>query len=146
MPELVKAYLEWKHPTRERVPSAPFGGAASRAAGVDGNTFTVYAVYTHGEYTESHYLATSADRKGTDIEPSLVVHQQHDELANVALLRQGLLGCTPVSPEYAIDLRTLELYHRLRRHHAQLGFQAMTRALCDLHDVSAHDYRPRIFD
>ncbi|KAL6308620.1 hypothetical protein BKA93DRAFT_815267 [Sparassis latifolia] len=62
--------------------------------------------------------------------------QQPDELANVTLIRHGLLGCSPVFPSVAISLDTLELYHRLRRRHPRLGVQAMTRALCDIHDVN----------
>ncbi|OCH91902.1 hypothetical protein OBBRIDRAFT_727825, partial [Obba rivulosa] len=64
------------------------------------------------------------------------VPQRPDEFANVALLRLGLLGCSPVVPSTAISLETLELYHRLQRRHAQLGIQPMVRALCDVHNVN----------
>lgn len=64
------------------------------------------------------------------------IDQQNNELANVSLLRVGMLGCSPVDPSVAISLDSLELYHRLRRRHGQLGVQAMARVLCDLHDVS----------
>ncbi|EIW62715.1 uncharacterized protein TRAVEDRAFT_101463, partial [Trametes versicolor FP-101664 SS1] len=124
LPELVKAYMAWKHGAAEesRPSSSEEGGAE----------FTVCAVYTHAW------------------NPSLKIHQQKDELANVALIQRGLLGCSPVSPEYAISLQTLELYHRLRRHHAQLGFQALTRTLCDLNGVNyssaARDHLSTAFD
>ncbi|EIW77818.1 hypothetical protein CONPUDRAFT_61444, partial [Coniophora puteana RWD-64-598 SS2] len=67
---------------------------------------------------------------------SRVVSQQHEEYANVALLRLGLLGNTPEAPETAIDLHTLEVYHRLRRRHAQLGIQPYVRVLCDINDIN----------
>ncbi|KAG2047749.1 hypothetical protein BDR06DRAFT_1013620 [Suillus hirtellus] len=66
-----------------------------------------------------------------------VPEQSHiKEPANVALICCGLLGCSPVEPSVAIELCTLELYHRLRHRHPQLSIQAMTRALCDIHDVN----------
>ncbi|KAG2146793.1 hypothetical protein DEU56DRAFT_731337 [Suillus clintonianus] len=64
------------------------------------------------------------------------IHQHPEEPANAALLRHGLLGCSPVEPSVAIEVHALELYHRLRRRHAQLSIQAFTRALCDIHKVN----------
>ncbi|KAG1870301.1 hypothetical protein F4604DRAFT_1881242 [Suillus subluteus] len=58
--------------------------------------------------------------------------------ANVALLRHGFLGCSPVEPSVAVDLATLELYHRLRRRYPQLSIQTITKMLCDLHHVTYH--------
>ncbi|KAG2087520.1 uncharacterized protein F5147DRAFT_748517 [Suillus discolor] len=69
-------------------------------------------------------------------EAGVLIHQHPEEPANVALLRLGLLGCSPVEPSVAIEVHTLELYHRLRRRHAQLSIQAFTRALCDIHKVN----------
>ena len=68
--------------------------------------------------------------------------QQNDEPANVSLVRQGLLGCSPVVPTVAISLKTLELVHRLRRRHPQLGIQAIVWALCDIHAVGCHLLHP----
>jgi hypothetical protein len=69
---------------------------------------------------------------------NFVIPQLPDEPANVALLRHGFLGCSPVEPSVAVDLTTLELYHRLRRRHPQLSIQTMTKTLCDLHHVSLY--------
>lgn len=68
------------------------------------------------------------------------IRQKADELANVSLLREGLLGCSPETPSVAFSLDTLELYHRLRRRHGQLSVQTMARVLCDLHDVSDYHW------
>ena len=43
------------------------------------------------------------------------VPQHYEELMNIALLRQGLLGSVPLYPEMAFSLDLLELYHRLHR-------------------------------
>lgn len=64
------------------------------------------------------------------------MHQNINELANVVLLRHRLLGSSPETPSVAISIDTLELYHRLRRQHGQLSVQAMSKTLCDLHNVS----------
>lgn len=64
------------------------------------------------------------------------MQQKPDEEANVALIRVGMIGCSPSDPSVAISLDTLELYHRLRRRNGQLSIQAMVRTLCDLHNVS----------
>ncbi|KIM57629.1 hypothetical protein SCLCIDRAFT_57162, partial [Scleroderma citrinum Foug A] len=71
------------------------------------------------------------------------VIQQDDELANVSLIQNGLLGCTPTSPELAITLQCLELYHQLRHRQSSFGIQAYTKVLCVLHGVT---YRPHFRD
>ncbi|KAG1736433.1 uncharacterized protein EDB91DRAFT_1238058 [Suillus paluster] len=53
--------------------------------------------------------------------------QQHEEVANVSLLRAGLLGCSPTAPT---------LYHQLRRRQSSLSIQAFTKVLCAIHNVS----------
>ncbi|KAI0671594.1 hypothetical protein C8Q78DRAFT_1019556 [Trametes maxima] len=112
MEDLVDTYLHWKHQ-----------GATSINEDVEttdpmASRFVVVAAYTHKQ----------------DIQKVIV--QRPEERANVALIRCGLLGTSPIYPETAISLETLELYHRLRRHHPQLGIQPMVRALCDVYDVN----------
>jgi len=71
-----------------------------------------------------------------DSDPRFEVIQWVDELANVSLIRNGLLGCTPTSPKLAITFQCLELYHQLRRCQSSFGIQAYTKVLCVLHGVS----------
>ena len=71
-----------------------------------------------------------------DSDPVFAVIQQGNELANVSLIRNGLLGCTPTSPELAIMFQCLEFYHQLRRRQSSFGIQAYTKVLCVLHGVS----------
>ncbi|KAI0323448.1 hypothetical protein GY45DRAFT_1349791 [Cubamyces sp. BRFM 1775] len=73
------------------------------------------------------------------------VSQSNEELANVALLRHGLLGCSPLYPEVAFSLDVLEFYHRLRRRHPRLGIQPFVRALCDVQDVNYTSTQRRQF-
>ena len=71
-----------------------------------------------------------------DSDSRFVVLQQHNELANVSLIHNGLLGCTPMLPELAVAFQCLELYHQLRRRQSSFGIQAYTKVLCVLHGVS----------
>ncbi|KAH9849711.1 hypothetical protein C2E23DRAFT_736739 [Lenzites betulinus] len=104
------------------------------------HSFIVVAAYTHSKcYPHFNRCPRQLDISNATstgrIEQKCVT-QRPEERANVALLRHGLLGSSPVYPEVAFSLDTLELYHRLRRHHPQLGIQPMARALCDLHNVN----------
>ncbi|KAG1802335.1 hypothetical protein EV424DRAFT_1474690 [Suillus variegatus] len=63
------------------------------------------------------------------------IAQNHDEAANIALLRVGLLSCSPTTPTVAITLPCLELYHQLRRRQSSFSVQAFTKVLCALHNV-----------
>ncbi|KAJ6451554.1 hypothetical protein C8R45DRAFT_1057106 [Mycena sanguinolenta] len=56
-----------------------------------------------------------------------------------ALIKQGLVPCSPWSPSVAIATRVLELYHTTHIRCPQLAIQAFVKSLCDLHGVS---YRP----
>lgn len=65
----------------------------------------------------------------------LRISQRPGEPAAVALLRAGLLACSPQQPSVAISLGLIEFYHRLRRHAPRLGVQPFVRALCDKYMV-----------
>lgn len=124
MPDLVASYLEWKHGTVE--------AAASTAA----TSFEITAIHTFCKYIIGFDRTNCCSQTCSARTRLQSVQQNPNELANVALIRNGLLGCSPESPSAAISLNTLELYHRLRRQHGQLSVQAMAKTLCDLHNVS----------
>ncbi|KAG1774963.1 hypothetical protein EV702DRAFT_1199802 [Suillus placidus] len=84
MEQLADTYLEWKH-----------GPQVSALMEEDGHEFHVSVI---GTFERNNCV---------------LIHQRIEEPANVALLRHGLLGCSPVEPTVAIELCTLELYHRL---------------------------------
>jgi hypothetical protein len=57
---------------------------------------------------------------------------------NTNLLLQGCLSSAPTRVSFAISLRTLELYRRLRVRQPRLSIQAWVRTLCDYHNVSSY--------
>ncbi|KAJ6459300.1 hypothetical protein C8R45DRAFT_1109624 [Mycena sanguinolenta] len=56
-----------------------------------------------------------------------------------ALIKQGLVPCSPWTPSVAIATRVLELYRTTHIRCPQLAIQAFVKSLCDLHGVA---YRP----
>lgn len=52
------------------------------------------------------------------------------------LVARGYLPTSPVRPETAISLRTLEFYKLLRQRKASFGVESFTKVLCDLYGVS----------
>jgi hypothetical protein len=64
-----------------------------------------------------------------------VVSQGHDELANMSLLKLGLLGCSPLQPTITVSLHCLKLYHQIRCWKPSFSIQAMVKVLCALHNV-----------
>ncbi|KAI0323512.1 hypothetical protein GY45DRAFT_1264444 [Cubamyces sp. BRFM 1775] len=130
--QLADAYLLWKHELRLTItkinPTHPLQRDTATEDAVQGHTFEVTAVWTY-------------DRIAT-----YTVMQRDEELANVALLGQGLLGCSPLFPETVFSLDLLEFYHRLRRRHPRLGIQPFVRAVCDIQDVSFVAHFSAVFD
>ncbi|KAI6039754.1 hypothetical protein EDC04DRAFT_2568120 [Pisolithus marmoratus] len=112
LPSLVDAYLHWKHHSA----TAPEGSQEQVE-----HTFHVTHVAVF------------------DLDPRFTVFQWGNELANVSLIRNGLLRCMPMSPELAFTFQALELYHQLQWHQSSFGIQAYTKVLCVLHGVT---YQP----
>ncbi|THU87844.1 hypothetical protein K435DRAFT_821823 [Dendrothele bispora CBS 962.96] len=56
---------------------------------------------------------------------------------NVALVRSGYLGNTPINPSLAISLRTLNLFHMFRLFKASLSVESFEKTLC-------HNYKASI--
>jgi len=52
-----------------------------------------------------------------------------------ALMIQGYLATSPVDPTFAISIKTLELFRRLRCRKASLSVEAYAKFLCDLYAV-----------
>ncbi|KAF8530645.1 hypothetical protein JB92DRAFT_2804438 [Gautieria morchelliformis] len=61
---------------------------------------------------------------------------QHHEYINQTLLLHGLLGTSPVAPELAIPIPTLELYRRCRLRSPQFSIQQWVKVLCDLSNIN----------
>ncbi|KAI6142300.1 hypothetical protein EDD17DRAFT_1662346 [Pisolithus thermaeus] len=52
-----------------------------------------------------------------------------------ALIRHGLIPCSPITPKVTITVHTLDLYHTTRQCCPHLSIQAYVKLLCDLHGV-----------
>ncbi|KAF8494792.1 hypothetical protein JB92DRAFT_3147061 [Gautieria morchelliformis] len=61
--------------------------------------------------------------------------ERHDYL-NETLLFHGLLGASPLEPELAIPIPTLELYRRCRLRCPQFSVQQWMKVLCDLANIN----------
>ncbi|KAF8438667.1 hypothetical protein L210DRAFT_3403971, partial [Boletus edulis BED1] len=108
LPALVDQYLIWRH-------------GHDPAMQVDEGLCHVFHVDSIGVFTFTERLA---------------VTQRQDELSNAALIRAGLLGCSPIQPVVAVRLECLELYHQLRRRQSSFSVQAMVKVLCALQNIS----------
>lgn len=54
----------------------------------------------------------------------------------LSLVQAGYLGSTPVSPSFAVSLKTLELFRRLRLRKPSFSVEAFAKVICDLYAVS----------
>lgn len=125
MPSLVAVYLQWKYPPapctapseRNTSPSGTSSPTPDEATGIilDINVIDIYA---------SQQTKLRVHRADTSISPS------------VDLARHGYIGNSPVNPSYAISIKTLELYRRLRMRKASFSAEAYAKVICDLHSVS----------
>ncbi|KAI6149057.1 hypothetical protein EDD17DRAFT_1766528 [Pisolithus thermaeus] len=121
LPTLVDRYLAWKHNGPEEL-------AGDHVFHVD-----VIGVF----------WCSSTD--SLEYERHVNVIQKADESANAALLRVGLLGCSPSQPRIAIRLECLELYHQIRRRQSSFSLQAMMKVLCALQNITySHHLRAQL--
>ncbi|KAG6895202.1 hypothetical protein C0992_002602 [Termitomyces sp. T32_za158] len=112
MEDLADAYLAWKYPTDASTPESDF-------------------------VPEYDYTMTSVDLY--TLEMHITVHCTEASTSLAAdIVRHGYLGATPESPSIALSLRTLELYHRIRRRKPSFGIEAFTKVLSDLYMIPYH--------
>ncbi|KIK34196.1 hypothetical protein CY34DRAFT_98437 [Suillus luteus UH-Slu-Lm8-n1] len=102
LPKLADAYLHWKHIGRHDLDVEPESSA---------HQFHISTVDVF------------------EFQPVRTITQHDEEVANAALVRVGLLGCSPTVPSVAITLQCLELYHQLRRHQSSFSIQAFAKVL-----------------
>ncbi|KAF9231943.1 hypothetical protein BU15DRAFT_81804 [Melanogaster broomeanus] len=60
----------------------------------------------------------------------------NDSYIASALIRQGLVPCSPISPTTAITINALELYRTAHLRSPHFSIQAFVKTLCDLHGVT----------
>ncbi len=127
MSHLTAAFLRWKHLPR----------VAEDPTVVVEDGFDVAAVYTHSTSPSPSLVHLLLSDDAPAHEPYLKIRQNDDELANVALIRHGLLGCSPTQPQLAVSLECLEFYHQIRRRQSSFSIQAIVKVLCAVHNVSS---------
>jgi hypothetical protein len=122
LPALADAYLTWKH------------NGSLNITQISAHKFQVTTMHVFGmlasffkDHITLHFLELNYLHD---------VMQQHEEFANVSLLRAGLLGCSPTAPTVAISMECLELYHQLQRWQSSFSIQVFTKVLCAIHNVS----------
>ncbi|KAG2061021.1 hypothetical protein BDR06DRAFT_979256 [Suillus hirtellus] len=69
---------------------------------------------------------------------SLAISHAGDATIGSALVRQGVMPCSPISPTVGITTETLNLYHVAHLRSPQLSIQAFVKTICDLHGVAFH--------
>ncbi|KAI6100569.1 hypothetical protein F5141DRAFT_1190316 [Pisolithus sp. B1] len=62
-----------------------------------------------------------------------------------ALMRQGVVLCSPIHPTAAVTIRALELFHITRLRSPHFSVQAFVKTLCDLQGVIFQRYLSRQF-
>ncbi|KAG1868650.1 hypothetical protein F4604DRAFT_1881541 [Suillus subluteus] len=62
-----------------------------------------------------------------------------------ALVRQGILPCSPISPMVGITTEALEIYRVAHLRCPHLSIQAFVKTICDLHGVDFHRHLSRQF-
>jgi hypothetical protein len=64
--------------------------------------------------------------------------QLTDQLVTSALVRQGVIPCSPIIPTVGISIDVLELYRVTHLRSPHLSVQAFVKTLCDLQTVGAN--------
>lgn len=122
LPALASGYLVWKY--KGPVPStsehsSPSPSSTSTPSPDDGSgnfSIPVIDIYT--------LASTVHITRGTDSISPLD-----------ALILHGYLGNSPISPNVAVSVKTLELFRRLRLRKASFSVEAFAKVICDLYSV-----------
>lgn len=115
LPSLTDALIKWKNiPAAEPLPPE----ANEPEDEIEDEPFEIYTVdlYTLHDTT--------------------IIHRKPTTEASIALVQNGYLGASPLVPTLAISLKTLKLYRRLRLRKPSFSYEAFTKVLCDLYNVS----------
>ncbi|THU85589.1 hypothetical protein K435DRAFT_822380 [Dendrothele bispora CBS 962.96] len=115
---MTDAYLVWKHSSTQSPPSS------------------------HPDY--NFYISTI---DLYTLENTALIPRDQNTEPNVALVRAGYLGNSPLNPSLAISLQTLNLFYTLRLFKASLSVEAFAKTLCHLYKTPyRHGYRSALSD
>lgn len=107
--ELVDEFIRWKYSTPQSPTSFPKES--------NGWEFSINVVDIHNLTRE------------------VTIHRDSDTKAAIALVRAGYLPASPVSPSFAVSLRTLELFYTLRLFKPNLSVEAFAKTVCHLYSL-----------
>ncbi|KAH7917998.1 hypothetical protein BV22DRAFT_1108467 [Leucogyrophana mollusca] len=130
MVALTDAYLEWSYRRGEKGISG-FFEEIRRTSGID-----VEADVNSGQTCVKVVDIFNAETTSLTILPT-------DAFVASALVRQGLIPCSPISPTVAITIGALELYRVARQRNPHFSIQAFVKTICDLQGF--HRYLSRQF-
>ena len=116
----------YKNRPRETVPSWPDGAYRLVLIDTHGKLVNVSQICSHVYDLERRSIFTDTSS----------LSDSHRNLAS-AIVARGYIPTSPHKPAFAISVRTMELFWALSCH-AHTSRQAMTRVLCQLHNVSFH--------
>ncbi|VDB91469.1 unnamed protein product [Peniophora sp. CBMAI 1063] len=121
LPSLIRPYLEWSQ-QRSTVPAA---------ADADRSTLLPNVELTR----EAHDIKIKGVHYNVDCPNDITIHVAKGEDVNVALMRHGYIGGTPVTPSVAFHLDLLRYAHSARKKMPGSGMQGILRAQCDFHNI-----------
>jgi hypothetical protein len=87
-----------------------------------------------------HAAVYDPNRLDTEMSTQFINIFDLDQDVAPAIIRQGLIPCSPVKPGYAFTIRALEVYRAVKMHCPQLGIQAFLKSLCDIQCIPIHSY------
>ncbi|KAI6011450.1 hypothetical protein BKA83DRAFT_4467030 [Pisolithus microcarpus] len=81
------------------------------------------------------YMAWSLNQGGAGAEKTSITVGPTDRYLSSALVRHGLILCSPITPKVAVTVSALNLYHTAHQRCPHLLIQAYIKSLCDMHRV-----------
>lgn len=133
---MVRAYQRWSYEIRNDGLDACLERATSSESdtGLCEGTADIVVLDT---YRKSLYCTITSRSRSTltgTFKTSYTMFQDDESIA-AALVRQGMIPCAPFNPEYAISIRTLEIFRNLRNRCPHLAIQPYVKGLLDLQGV-----------
>ncbi|KAH9853435.1 hypothetical protein C2E23DRAFT_698062, partial [Lenzites betulinus] len=116
LPQLIDAYLVWKHSPPTASDGTPFASPPNDVL----------------PDSSEHPTTPDSDTSTVNSVSASFSPSSPSELANVTLATQGYLGVSPVSPVVAISFQVLECYRQLHAVCPRLSIQAFCQGLCGL--------------
>ncbi|KAF9232688.1 hypothetical protein BU15DRAFT_90591 [Melanogaster broomeanus] len=118
MHALIDSYIRWSHDQEQTNGRSAFEGMDQADIDAGAERWKVHVVDV---FRAEEVICT--------IKPN-------DSYIASALIRQGLMPCSPISPTTAITINALELYRTAHLHSPHFSIQAFVKTLCDLHGMT----------